>query len=74
MVAHYVMGWSHRHLSDAVIVRCKFQKRGSVKAIEAFCVKSRYPVFLTLFEGAESENDGYQAEFLVFNVLIAIFG
>ena len=29
------------------IVRCKFQKRGFVKAIEAFCVKSRYPVFLT---------------------------
>ena len=25
-------------------------------------------------EGAESENDGYQAEFLVFNLLIAIFG
>ena len=25
----------------------QIQKRGSVKAIEAFCVKSRYPVFLT---------------------------
>ena len=31
-------------------------------------------MFLGLFEGAESENDGYQAEFLVFNLLIAIFG
>ena len=30
----------------AHVVRCKFQKRGLFKAVEGFCVKSRYPVFL----------------------------
>ena len=54
-------------------VRCKFQKRGLLKAVEAFLVKSRYPVFLALFEVAESENDRYLAELLIFSLLIVIF-
>ena len=40
-------GGALRYLGGRILVRCKFQKRGFVKAIEAFCVKSRYPVVLT---------------------------
>ena len=60
-------------LCHTFIVRCKFQKRGLLKAVEAFLVKSRYPVFLALLEVAESENDRYLAELLIFSLLIVIF-
>ena len=69
-VAHarlFVMGSQREHNSQVQI-----PKRGLFKTVEAFCVKSRYPVFLAKFEGVQSANDGYQ-EFSGFSLLISIF-
>ena len=43
MNIYMLVEWKSQLIHAVYIVRCKFQKRGSVKAIEAFCVKSRYP-------------------------------